>query len=90
MNTPDGEFDARFLQRFAPSEHMLVDAIHQRTIKIEQKGNAGRFRAKHLTGRATLFQWLLGASNFYHVVYTFPAEYAIQCCLKSGDHELGR
>jgi hypothetical protein len=35
MDTPDGEFYPGFFQGLSPSQHMLVDAVDERAIKIE-------------------------------------------------------
>jgi hypothetical protein len=37
MNAPHGELDPRFLERFAPREHVLVDAVDERSIEVEEK-----------------------------------------------------
>ena len=44
VNAPDGELDSRFLQRLAPGENMLIDAVYQRAIEVKQEGDAGQFR----------------------------------------------
>ena len=38
MNAPDGELDAAALQGFSPRQHVLINAVYQRSIKIEKKG----------------------------------------------------
>ena len=35
MNTPHSQFDTRLFQGFAPSQNMLVNAVHQGTVQIE-------------------------------------------------------
>jgi hypothetical protein len=42
MNPPHGELDADTRHRLAPREHMLINAIDQRAIQIEQKGGSPR------------------------------------------------
>jgi hypothetical protein len=43
MNSPDGEFHSAGFKRFAPREHMLVNAIHERAIEIEKESWPGYF-----------------------------------------------
>jgi hypothetical protein len=44
MDFPDGKRYARFLERFSPGNDVLIDAVDQRAVEIEQKGGAiGRF-----------------------------------------------
>src|SRR5213596_3718876 len=35
------DLDAGALERFAPREHVLVHAVHERAVEIEQEGGAG-------------------------------------------------
>jgi hypothetical protein len=35
MDTPDGEVDAAGLQCLSPCEDVLVNAIHERTVKVK-------------------------------------------------------
>ena len=35
VDTPDRELNARFSQRFPPSQHVLIHAVDQRAVKIE-------------------------------------------------------
>src|ERR1700733_13876673 len=37
MDAPDGEVDAFAVESLLPRQHVLVDAVHQRPIEIEQK-----------------------------------------------------
>src|SRR4029450_7164571 len=39
MNPPDCQLDALDLERLAPRHHMLIDAIDQRTVEVEDKGH---------------------------------------------------
>jgi hypothetical protein len=38
MNAPHGELNSAGLERFAPREYVLIDAIDQRSVQIEKKG----------------------------------------------------
>jgi hypothetical protein len=38
MNTPDRELDLLCIKRSLPGKNMLIDAVDQRAIKVEQKG----------------------------------------------------
>ena len=49
VNAPHRQLDPGRFQRFPPREHMLVDAVHQRAIEIEQEG---------WTRSALVFGWL--------------------------------
>ena len=37
MNAPDREFDALLIEGFAPRQHVLIDAVDQRSIQVKQK-----------------------------------------------------
>src|SRR5690242_2077083 len=37
VDAPDGELDAFALERFTPCEHVLVDAVDERAVEIEQE-----------------------------------------------------
>jgi hypothetical protein len=37
MDSPDRKIDAFGLERFAPREHVLIDAVDQRAVEIEEK-----------------------------------------------------
>ena len=37
MDAPDGEVDALAVESLLPGEHMLVDAVDERSVEIEQK-----------------------------------------------------
>ena len=37
MDAPDRELDAFAVERLLPRQHVLVDAVHQRAVEIEQK-----------------------------------------------------
>ena len=39
MDAPDGKLDAFLAERVVPRQDMLVDAVHQRAVEIEQVGN---------------------------------------------------
>ena len=39
VNAPDRQFDAGRLRRFAPGQHMLVDAVDQGAVQIEEEGH---------------------------------------------------
>src|SRR5437016_5962186 len=41
VDAPHRELDAHALERFAPCEHLLVHAVHERAVEIEQEGGAG-------------------------------------------------
>src|SRR5437867_6994337 len=41
VDAPHRELDAGALERFAPGEHVLVHAVHERAVEIEQEGGAG-------------------------------------------------
>src|SRR5947207_3157488 len=41
MDAPHRELDADALQGFAPREHMLVHAVHERAVEIEEESGAG-------------------------------------------------
>src|SRR2546429_9256905 len=41
MDAPDRELDADALQRFAPGEHVLVHAVHEGAVEIEEECRAG-------------------------------------------------
>jgi hypothetical protein len=46
VNAPGGKFDVHFVQGFAPCEHVLIDAVDQSAVEIEQErgltfGNCG-------------------------------------------------
>src|SRR2546426_11963149 len=41
VDAPHRELDADALERFAPREHVLVHAVHERAVEIEQEGGAG-------------------------------------------------
>ena len=38
VNAPNRQLDAGLFECFAPSEHVLVDAINQSAVQIEKKG----------------------------------------------------
>jgi hypothetical protein len=44
VNAPHRQLDARRRERFAPSEDMLVNAVHKRPVEIEHKTLAGHGR----------------------------------------------
>ena len=37
MNAPYRQFDAFFVERFLPCEHMLIHAVDERAVEVEQK-----------------------------------------------------
>ena len=37
MDAPDREVDALAVEGLLPGEHVLIDAVHQRAVEIEQK-----------------------------------------------------
>ena len=41
MDAPDGELNSGALQRLAPREHVLVHAVDERAVEIEEKSGAG-------------------------------------------------
>ena len=41
MDAPDRELDAFGIERFLPRQHVLIDAVDQRAVEIEQKGVLG-------------------------------------------------
>src|SRR5438034_8631439 len=51
MDAPHRQLDAAALERLAPGEHVLVHAVHQRAVEIEQEGGAACHRCHHLRGR---------------------------------------
>jgi hypothetical protein len=54
VNAPHGEFDTCLVKRLAPGEDMLIDAVHERAIEIEEEGNARGIR---------MFRGFLGCSS---------------------------
>src|SRR6266508_907462 len=44
MNAPEGQFDSLGDQGIMPGEHMIVDAVDQSSVEIEEKGG---FRRRH-------------------------------------------
>src|SRR6266516_1060373 len=38
MDAPHRELDARFLERLAPREHMLIHAVDERSVEVEEEG----------------------------------------------------
>jgi hypothetical protein len=42
VNAPNGELDTGFLEGLAPSENMLIDAVDQRAIEVEEERQVGR------------------------------------------------
>ena len=38
VQPPDRDLDAFFLQRIVPGQHMVIDAVDQRAVEIEQEG----------------------------------------------------
>ena len=40
VDTPDGEMNATFLQSLAPGEDVLIDAVHERPVQVEEQGRA--------------------------------------------------
>ena len=38
MQSPHGHLDAFFLQRVVPGQHMVIDAVDQRAVEVEQEG----------------------------------------------------
>src|SRR6267154_2757081 len=54
VDTPDRELDADALERDAPGEHVLVYAVDQRAVEIEQKsGTGGHASGNVIPGRRT-------------------------------------
>ena len=49
MHAPHGELDAFGLERFAPREHVVIDAIDERPIEVEQEGGVHRCSMPYLT-----------------------------------------
>ena len=41
VDAPDRELDAGALERFAPGEHVLIHAVHERAVEIEQERGTG-------------------------------------------------
>ena len=37
MDAPDREVDALAIERLLPGQHVLIDAVHQRAVEIEQE-----------------------------------------------------
>src|SRR5216117_4431674 len=44
VDAPHRELDADALERFAPREHVLVHAVHERAVEIEQESGTGGHR----------------------------------------------
>ena len=38
VNSPHRQLDSGGLQGFAPGENVLIDAVHQRAVEVEQEG----------------------------------------------------
>ena len=38
VNAPRGQFDTTAFQGFSPGQYVLVNAIHQRAVQIEEEG----------------------------------------------------
>src|SRR5262245_59764765 len=56
MNAPDGQVNSAGLERLAPREHVMIDAVDERPIKIEKKrlsGHSSAFSISHILGLAT-------------------------------------
>ena len=51
MNPPHGKLNAAPLQRLAPGEHVLIDAVHQGSVQIEQKRRHAHRRVRVLSLR---------------------------------------
>src|ERR1700736_379679 len=45
MNAPYRQFDALGIEGLLPSEHMLIDAVHQRAVEIKQEHGFKSHRA---------------------------------------------
>jgi len=41
VDAPHGELDPHALERLAPGEHVLVHAVDQRAVQVEQESGAG-------------------------------------------------
>jgi hypothetical protein len=41
VDAPHRELDADALERFAPGEHVLVHAVDERAVEVEQEGGTG-------------------------------------------------
>ena len=44
VNAPDGEFDSFAVERFLPRQHVLVHAVDQRAVEIEQENSLDAHR----------------------------------------------
>jgi hypothetical protein len=51
MDAPDRQLDALGVERLAPGEHMLIDAVDERSVEIEDEGRL-RSRHRHAPGRS--------------------------------------
>jgi hypothetical protein len=62
MNAPDGKFNAAALQGFSPSQHVLIDTVHQRAIKIEKESRCIPRMLRHVATLRTLYS--MGRTSF--------------------------
>jgi hypothetical protein len=46
VDSPHGQVDADRRHRFVPGEHVLVDAVHQRAVQVEQEGGSAWFQVE--------------------------------------------
>src|SRR4030088_118179 len=63
MDTPDREIDPVRIKRLAPSQHVLIDAVDQRPVEVEQKGS---FWNRRVRMRARLTHVAIAASSAPH------------------------
>src|SRR5438128_12503628 len=49
VDAPHRELDAHALERFAPCEHVLAHAVHERAVELEQEGGAWWHEAGDVT-----------------------------------------
>src|SRR4030081_2947070 len=63
MDTPDREIDPVRIKRLAPSQHVLIDAVDQRAVEVEQKR---RFWNRCVRLRAGLRHVAIAASSAPH------------------------
>ena len=50
VDAPDGKIDAFAVERFLPGEHVLVDAVDQRAVEVEQEDRLDAHCRSSLSG----------------------------------------
>ena len=52
MDAPDGQLDVLGIERSFPGQHMLIDAVDQRAVQVEQKDGLDAHREDSFVSRA--------------------------------------